>query len=91
MSRRNILQGRIKVTVNGRSFELPRPTEVRQALYAAAGDASLVRRVERGEAVVWEEVTDCEVDLGGALFDGARLLVRDLGTGHPPGQPPGRV
>lgn len=75
------MSARISVTVNGRKLELPRRTVVRQALYAGAGDASLVRRVEGGQAVVWEEVTECEMDLGGALFDGARLIVRERNAG----------
>ncbi|MHB9146614.1 MAG: hypothetical protein ACYC5Y_14945 [Symbiobacteriia bacterium] len=62
------------VTVDGKSMRLFHGATVRHALYNTAAD--LVRRVEHGEAVVWDEQFDAQTDLGGALYNGQRLSVR---------------
>lgn len=66
----------LEVTVDGKPVRLFRGATVRQALYNAGGGSALVRRVERGEVIIWDESADAQTDLGGALYNGQRLSLR---------------
>lgn len=65
----------IEVTVNGKAFCLPRGAEVRHALNWVGG-AALVRQVANGQAVIWDETAGAPTDLGGAIYAGQKLVIR---------------
>ncbi len=65
----------IEVTVDGNPVRLFRGAEVKHALNFAGGSA-LVRQVQSGQAVVWDETAGAETDLGGALYHGQKLSIR---------------
>lgn len=68
----------IEVFVNGQPVKLHRGAEVRHALIAHTGNFGLVKLVELGKAKVVEEKYGYEMGLGGALFTGARLVLREV-------------
>lgn len=68
----------LEVFVGGKPFTLYRGATVKDALVMAAAGARLVRLVEQGRAVVYDERYDAEVGLGGALYEGQRLQVREV-------------
>lgn len=65
----------LTVTVDGKPVRLFRGAEVKHALNAAGG-SDLLRRVQSGQAAVWDETAGGATDLGGALYDGQRLVIR---------------
>lgn len=66
----------LEVTVDAKPVKLFRGATVRHALINAAASSALVRRVESGEAQVWDETAGAFTDLGGALYDGQKLVLK---------------
>lgn len=67
----------LEVTVNGKTVSLFRGATVRHALINAAAGSALVNLVQSGKAIVWDETAGAETDLGGALYPGERLVVKE--------------
>jgi hypothetical protein len=67
----------LQVTVDGKPVRLFRGATVRHALINAAAGSRLVNLVQSGRAAVWDETQDAQTDLGGALYDGQVLAVRE--------------
>lgn len=67
----------LEVTVNGKPVKLFRGATVRHALINAAAGSALVNLVQTGKATIWDETAGAETDLGGALYPGERLVVKD--------------
>lgn len=66
----------LTVTVDAKPVRLYRGATVRHALINAAASSALVRQVESGQAQVWDETAGAWTDLGGALYDGQKLLLK---------------
>lgn len=66
----------LTVTVDGKEIRLPRGTEVKHALNFAGGHR-LIGEITAGRKIIWDERFDAQTDLGGALYDGQRLSIRD--------------
>lgn len=66
----------LSITVDGKPVRLFRGATVRHALINAAAGSALVRLVQSGGAVVWDETAGARTDLGGALYDGQVLTVK---------------
>lgn len=67
----------LEVKVNGKPVRLFRGATVRHALINAAAGSELVKLVQTGKAIVWDETAGAETDLGGALYPGERLVVKE--------------
>lgn len=67
----------LEVTVDGKAIRLFKGATVRHALINAAAGPELVDRVLSGRAVVWDEGAGAQTDLGGALYAGERLSIRE--------------
>lgn len=65
----------ITVTVDGQEVRLFKGAEVKHALNWVGG-YKLVNRVLTGQAIVWDETAGAQTDLGGALYDGQKLLIK---------------
>ncbi|MCL4515511.1 MAG: hypothetical protein M1379_08020 [Firmicutes bacterium] len=66
----------LEVSVNGKLVKLFHGATVRHALINAAAGSELVRLVQSGRARVWDETAGAETDLGGALYDGQKLIIK---------------
>lgn len=66
----------LEVSVNGKQVKLFHGATVRHALINAAAGSELVKLVQSGQTRVWDETAGAETDLGGALYDGQRLVVK---------------
>ncbi|HEY3363705.1 MAG TPA: hypothetical protein VGK74_01460 [Symbiobacteriaceae bacterium] len=67
----------LEVTVDGKVVHLFRGATVRHALINAAASSRLVNLVQSGKAIVWDETHNAQTDLGGALYNGQKLSVRE--------------
>lgn len=65
----------LSVTVDGKPVRLFKGAEVKHALNWVGGP-ELIARVMSGSAIVWDETAGAPTDLGGALYDGERLVIR---------------
>lgn len=65
----------IEVTVDGQPVRLFRGAEVKHALNRVGG-TQLLKQVQAGALLIWDETAGAETDLGGALYDGQRLSMR---------------
>lgn len=66
----------LEVTVDGQPVRLFRGAEVKHALNWVGGH-QLIARVMAGKAIVWDETAGAQTDLGGALYPGQKLSIRN--------------